>query len=438
MTILSRIMKLGTIAALVGMTFPQLAEGQFGGIVDAARRAVGNEVQRAVTTRVGDATACAVGNRQCVEDAQNNGDKVVIVDDDGNPITDDNGNPIVDPDLAEATLEEPGEGRWANYDYLRGARPIYNSLWNIEDTDNLPDLIPNPRVRVGRIPDNVEFLNGNLQIIQLDGLNTLEFSTPTRFRIALSEALPEDFSLEFTVQTGAPNAFVYVMLEPYDGQGFSTGTYESHYLNIWRGPGIYFQAQRISGVDQVSTINLQFTPVKFQVDDGYAILYVGGVRAAQIPNFVHPVGSNAIEFEVTANQNNPAYIRDIRVDYGVEDTVSVLQAEGEYTTRSIFFDFNESDLRPESTPELDRIRFMIEDYGQEVVIQGHTDAVGSDDYNLDLSAQRAEAVKAYLVDNGIDPDMIQTSGRGETEPVGDNDTDEGRQANRRVVITPAA
>ncbi len=295
--------------------------------------------------------------------------------------------------------------------------------------------MPNPRVRVGRIPDNIEFLNGNVQIIQLDGLNTLEFSTETRFRIALSEPLPEDFSLEFTVQTAAPNQFVYVTLEPIDV--FRPGNYESHYLNIWRGPGLYFQTQRISGIDQVSSLNLQFTPVKFQVDDGYAILYVGGVRAAQIPNFIRPVGSSAIEFEVNANQNLPAYIRDIRVDYGVEDPIAVLEAEGEYVTRSIFFDFNRADLRPESTPELDRIRFMIEDYGETVRIAGHTDSIGSDDYNMNLSAERAEAVKAYLVSRGIDSDLIHTVGRGETDPLGANDTDEGRQANRRVVVTPA-
>ncbi len=103
----ARIKTIG-VTAFLAMAAPQLAEAQLGGLVDAARRAAGNQIRSEVTTRVGDATACAVGHRQCVQDAQNNGDKVVIVDDDGNPITDDNGNPVTDPDLAAATLDEPG------------------------------------------------------------------------------------------------------------------------------------------------------------------------------------------------------------------------------------------------------------------------------------------------------------------------------------------
>jgi outer membrane protein OmpA-like peptidoglycan-associated protein len=420
------------------LLLPSAGQAQLGGLVDAARRAAGNEIRRTVTTRVGEATACALGNRECVEEAQQNGEKVVIVDDDGNPVTDENGNPIADPEEAEATMEEPGQGRWANYDYLRGERAIYNTRWNIEDTDNPPALVPSPDVRVGRIPANIEFISGNMQIVQLDGLNTAEFTAATKFRVPLSEPLPEDFSLEFTIQNAAPNAFIYVMFEPYDGQGFTTRSYESHYLNLWRGPGIYRQGDRVSGVDQVWSINQQLTPVKFQVDDGYAILYVGGERVAQVPNFVHPVGSAALEFDVVANQNSPAYLRDIRVDYGVEDPVSVLETAGEYTTRSIYFDFNSSDLRPESTPELERVRGLLAEFGGTVVIEGHTDSMGDDAYNLRLSAERAEAVKTYLVGRGITADLIQTSGAGETQPMGDNATDDGRQMNRRVVVRPLA
>jgi outer membrane protein OmpA-like peptidoglycan-associated protein len=360
------------------------------------------------------------------------------VDEDGNVITDENGNPVTNQGVAEATMERPGEGRWANYDFLRGERPIFNSRWNIEDVDNPPALIPNPAVRVGRIPSNIEFGKGNVQVVQLDGVNTLEFTTETQFQIPLTEPLPEDFSLEFNVHLGAPNMFVYVHFEPFWNEGVSWADYPHHYLDIWRGGGIYLHRDRISGADQMQQLALQLTPVKFQVDDGYAILYVAGERVAQVPNFSHPVGSTALEFQVTATQANNAYIRDIRIDYGVEDPHETLEAEGTYTTRSIFFDFGSARLRPESTPELERIRRMLAQYGEPVVIEGHTDAIGSDEDNLDLSQRRADAVRDYLVEHGADAGLISTEGKGESEPVADNDTDDGRQANRRVVLRAAA
>jgi OOP family OmpA-OmpF porin len=438
---LRRITTFGVAALIGAVVLPETADAQIGRrLRDAAARTAERELTTKVTTVVGDATACALGNRECVEQARQNGEKVVIVDHDGNVITDESGNPVTDPDVAEATMEEPGEGRWVNYDYLRGERPIYNTRWNIEDTDNPPALEPNPAVRVGRIPSNVDFGTGNMQIVQLDGLNTAEFTSNTRFRIPLSEPLPEDFSLEFTIRIARPNSFVNVSFEPFgqDTRSINWRTYENHYLSIWRGGGIYLQTNRISGADQQRSIDQQLTAVKFQVDDGYAILYVDGERIAQVPNFKHPIGSTAIQFDVNANQDYNAHLRNIRIDYGVEDPVSVLEAEGVYVSRSIYFDFNSANLRPESTPELERIRSMLQQYGQAVVIEGHTDAIGSDDYNIQLSTQRAQAVRTYLVGKGIDGGLIQAVGKGETDPIADNDTDDGRQANRRVAVRPAA
>jgi outer membrane protein OmpA-like peptidoglycan-associated protein len=435
----SRITPLVALAVLGALAPASVADAQ---ILDRLRRtaeqAVEKELTQKVRTVVGDATACAVGNRECVEQARRNGDKIVIVDGDGAVITDENGNPVTDPVVAASTRDRPGEGRWANYDFLRGERPIYNSRWNIEDVDNPPALVPNRRIAVGRIPGNLDFGRGSMQIVQLDGLNTAEFTAETRFRVPLAEPLPEDFSLEFTVDLAAPNAFVDIYFDPFLDGGVRRDQHEYNYLSIWRAGGIYFKADRVSGGGDMWNVATQLTPVKFQVDDGYGILYVAGERVAQVPNFRHPVGSTVLEFKVNANQNSSAYIRDIRVDYGVDNPYERFAAEGVYTTRSIFFDFNSSEIRPESTPELERLRTMLGEYREAVVVEGHTDAVGSDAYNQQLSQGRAEAVKAYLVGKGSNAALIQAVGKGETEPIADNETDDGRQANRRVVVRAAA
>ncbi len=430
---------------LACLAVPAPSSGQIRDIVrQRARDAVSNVTNAAVDEverRIGDAVACIVTDRECVDEAREAGEPVILTDDEGTPITDQDGHPITDPTLAEAALEEPGTGRWIDYDYLRGERPVFNTWWNIEDPDNLPSMRPNPSVRIGRIPPEIVWQRGNMQMIELDGRAVLEMAGRGHFQVHLSEPLPDDFSLEFTLMSpGGWDLVVY--FEPVVGVRKFDDDVDRHYLEAGRRVAIahaYNAGEELSVVSGVPADD-DFVTVKFQRDaTGYALVYANGERA-QIPRFRMTEGSNVIEFFTQASAAQPVYVRDIRVDYGVVDPVEVAQVfadAGHYTTRSIFFDFDSARLRPESTPELEKVQRMIEDFGAPVVITGHTDALGEDDYNLDLSVQRAEAVRDYLVGRGVDPALISAEGRGEGEPVGDNATDEGRQANRRVVVTPA-
>ncbi len=99
------------------------------------------------------------------------------------------------------------------------------------------------------------------------------------------------------------------------------------------------------------------------------------------------------------------------------------------------FDFNKTELRPRNREVLSRIVGVLltfDDYG--VQIYGHTDDVGSVEYNQTLSEQRAQVVKDYLVEAGVDPKVIQTEGFGKTSPIVDGTDDTARQRNRRVEI----
>ena len=100
-----------------------------------------------------------------------------------------------------------------------------------------------------------------------------------------------------------------------------------------------------------------------------------------------------------------------------------------------FFDFDKSVLKPEGKAKLDDLTDKIKAINLEVIIAvGHTDAVGSDDYNQKLSMRRSQAVIAYLVSKGVDKSRVYTEGKGEKQPVADNKTKEGRAKNRRVEI----
>ena len=100
----------------------------------------------------------------------------------------------------------------------------------------------------------------------------------------------------------------------------------------------------------------------------------------------------------------------------------------------VLFNFDKDDIRPGAQTELDKIdRYLKLKPYKKVIIEGHTDNMGSDSYNLNLSQRRAVQVKKWLVENyGVDGKLFSPIGKGETVPVDTNDTDEGRQNNRRV------
>jgi OOP family OmpA-OmpF porin len=99
------------------------------------------------------------------------------------------------------------------------------------------------------------------------------------------------------------------------------------------------------------------------------------------------------------------------------------------------FDFDKSHVKPEGKAALDDLLAKLAGMNTEVMVTvGHTDSVGSDAYNQRLSLRRAEAVKAYIVSKGIDATRVYTEGKGESQPVADNNTAEGRAKNRRVTV----
>ena len=127
----------------------------------------------------------------------------------------------------------------------------------------------------------------------------------------------------------------------------------------------------------------------------------------------------------------------------LEASLQALQAKVKETDRGIvltlgdvLFEFDRAELRAGALRNLyPLVSFLKDNPLRSVIIEGHTDSVGSDAYNLDLSRRRADAVRLFLTDNGIVQDRVTSRGLGEGYPVAANNTDAGRQMNRRVEIT---
>ena len=99
------------------------------------------------------------------------------------------------------------------------------------------------------------------------------------------------------------------------------------------------------------------------------------------------------------------------------------------------FDFDKAVVRPDAHDDATKIADAMKEYpGANVQLEGHTDSVGTEEYNMSLSRRRAESVKMYLVEKfNIDASRVSTVGYGKSQPVATNDTEAGKQKNRRVV-----
>ena len=115
--------------------------------------------------------------------------------------------------------------------------------------------------------------------------------------------------------------------------------------------------------------------------------------------------------------------------------VEVVQPEVITLPGDVLFAFNKSDLTPSAQSQLDALMGKLQNADVvSIKVIGHTDSVGSDSYNQSLSERRASSVAAYLLSQGLAPNKITSEGKGESQPVADNDTDEGRAKNRRVEL----
>jgi outer membrane protein OmpA-like peptidoglycan-associated protein len=142
--------------------------------------------------------------------------------------------------------------------------------------------------------------------------------------------------------------------------------------------------------------------------------------------------------EAAAAQNQAAAAQDelARARQELADLQAKQTERGMVMTLSdVLFDTAQATLKPGADRAVDRLaQFLKDSPGTHVLIEGHTDSVGSDDYNVALSERRAQAVADALTARGVSADRIQTKGLGKSYPVATNDTQAGRQQNRRVEI----
>jgi outer membrane protein OmpA-like peptidoglycan-associated protein len=394
---------------------------------EGARQAAGHAVEREVGERTDaavtgafdkaeEAVRCAVGDDACINEAKREGRPVVVTDEEGRVVE----------EIPGAGGTAPVENANANYDFKPGSRVLF-----AEDfaDDN-----------VGDFPWRLEFVKGNWEIVEWQGRRFLRNLGPraSAFTVPLPETLPERFTIEFEASFSHGNQQLAVATkEPEQGRvQYLEGQNFFHLTNAKSGLDVGGE-----GVEALQRMDNPFAgqvvPVRIMVDGSYAKVYLGEQRVANVPNAVLP-RSNTIWFENTyfADAEHPLYIGNIRVAAGGRDLYDALEREGRVTVNDIHFDTGSSQIRPSSTTVLQQIGQMLKAHPDlHLKIEGHTDSAGSESANQQLSQQRAEAVKQFLVSgHDIEATRLEAVGKGEAEPVASNDTAEGRQQNRRVEL----
>lgn len=199
-----------------------------------------------------------------------------------------------------------------------------------------------------------------------------------------------------------------------------------------------FRSDRMELGDLTTTFN-KVVHYSIQVQKSRFRMWMGERKIFDIPRAINTTdalnqlyffleGSNYQEDEIGL------FISNIKIATGLPDTRHKLIEEGSFSTTGILFDVNAATIKPESAGVLKEIGTVLkENESVKVRIIGHTDSDGADATNLELSKNRAEAVKAALSkDYGIDEARMVIEGMGEAKPLADNKTKEGKAQNRRV------
>ncbi len=351
---------------------------------------------------------------------------------------------------SSTTVAETGVKSFSKYDFIPGEQIIYY--------DNFEQEV------IAELPVNWN-TNGSGEVVTLNNMpgKWLRMHKPFVYLTSNQKEFGENYTVEFDVIMQLKNTgwmfpeFSLNLLstngEPSTSNNFlrENKKYASVIANIAPGEGTS-RAKVNSFADnkewfrsEAKTLNTLHKNwgkpihVALQVQKERLRIWINEEKAFDIPKGV-PLAykMNQLLFQV-GYTNYPEeqygiYVSNIKVATGKADTRHKLIDEGKFSTTAILFDVNEATIRPESAGVIKEIATVLSEHKDiKVKIIGHTDNDGTDASNLTLSQKRAAAVKEALVnDHGINASSIETGGKGESIPVADNKTKEGKAANRRV------
>ncbi len=343
----------------------------------------------------------------------------------------------VDANSAE-TLTSGSPEVWTKYNFIPGDEILFSDELSNEEN--------------GEFPSRWNLLKGNAENAIMEGEPVIKFSNSTIITPLINEKnyLPEVFTLEFDAWFDKEEISSQVYFQRYKIR-FWEGT--SHFRIPDSGPDfsdaleVYRHGARLDGKingtprkvnsfkDQLNNNTGEWRHIAIAFNQRSLKVFVNEFRALNIP----VLGFNPSIFSIEA-YTHPGFkdrpiraIKNIRLASGGKKLYDRIVADGKFITRGILFDVNKASIKPESGGTLNEIAQMMREHPEiRFRIEGHTDSDGDPEYNLKLSTQRSLAVKDALTNLNIDPGRMEAIGLGESKPIAENTSPEGKANNRRV------
>jgi flagellar motor protein MotB len=317
---------------------------------------------------------------------------------------------------------------WSNYDFVPGEKIIFE--------DNLAGE------EIGEFPSRWDLLSGSAEVATLGEENVIHLVNNNSIIFPFmnkKDFLPEVFTIEFDAffeKDGVNRSDIYKVR-------FFEGTSNSKRINDkvvssidikWNevkmgqlgGKAESFRTEAKNWSPRWKHFAISFNKRSLKV-------YMDKERLLNVPN----LGFKPKMFSIGGHYDDRfikmSLIKNIRVNEGGKKLYDRIMAEGKFVTRGILFDVNKSSIRGKSMGTINKIVKLMQDHPDlRFRIEGHTDSDGDESYNQQLSEDRAAAVKDVLIQSGVDASRLESRGYGESKPVDENSTPEGKANNRRV------
>ncbi len=310
---------------------------------------------------------------------------------------------------------------YQNYDFVPGDKPVF-----VDDFSSTQE---------GEFPEKWELVKGQGAVNQQDGIPSFVVNSgdPARMKLRMTKEsyLGKQFTLEFDtfgVDSQWGTSLYFNSNPSQDAPGVVLRNFKALYLSPNGEPleGIYpddISQKNYLGRWHHIAIAYKEPQIKVYVDQ-YRVLYVPDMKVAP----------QSISLGGEAAPDRPLAFRNVRLTTGGgANYVGKQFTEAKIVTHGINFDLDKATMRPESMGVLNQIaKLMSSDSSLKFEIDGHTDNSGTSPHNLELSNQRAEAVKSQLIAMGIDGSRLTTKGFGDSKPLQSNESPEGKADNRRV------
>ncbi|MFD2248151.1 OmpA family protein [Pontibacter ruber] len=323
-----------------------------------------------------------------------------------------------------ATATETGKMKaWSKYDFVAGHKVLFS--------DNLAGE------EIGEFPSRWDLNDGNAEVAMFGNdrvINLVSYGTSIKPLMNKEQWLPETFTIEMDIFFDSDNPNVeYDIYLVNDSKTYK----EDINGHFWDPIAIRANSARFKDFGSESEelaaqeVKSQWRHVAIAFNKRSMKVYLDNQRLINIPNVQGKPTGLRIEIDKRIDANT--MVKNVLVAEGGKKLYDQVMADGRIVTYGIKFDVNQATIRPESVGTLASIaQLMQEQPTLNFTVEGHTDSDGDDNSNMKLSQQRAEAVKAYLVEQGIKADRLDAKGLGETKPIDKNNTVEAKSSNRRV------